>query len=383
MAPVPATLPDSAAVKVLPLISLACEAAAVTCPISPHAESSSAYLGPPSATNATALDSAHLDSDPLLAIAMTTASSIQRAPCINYYLAGKRRQNLYPPPSIENHPASPLLKTYAEIGCPASLGPDWPLDTIKSSIATVAHVSTLKPEATAFCQQELLEQAQRGFRMILPVDVGLLVFGDSICISRLTSVDQANINPRLTCNSSAAPDDFTPAVNTSTNKSTAFNAKKFGACLPRFLQNIWEADPSDGPVWISKWDIYDAFHRCLLRPADIGAFTYVVPPPPPTDISTLLCIDLVLPMGWVNYPDMFCAALETVAGIDNGYLLNPTLAFEIYPAIAGTYSLATSLTSSTARIQYVDVYIDNLNYTTEGNVGQHQRTSGITLRDME
>ena len=113
---------------------------------------------------------------------------------------------------------------------------------------------------------------------------------------------------------------------------------KFGACLPRFLPKIWEADPSDGPVWLSKWDISDAFHRYLLQLVDIGAFTYVVPPLP-TDILTLLCIDLVLPMGWVNRPDMLCAASETVADVANGYLLDPTSAFEIYPPTAGTYSL--------------------------------------------
>ena len=63
-----------------------------------------------------------------------------------------------------------------------------------------------------------------------------------------------------------------------------------------------------------------------MRPADIGAFTYIVPSLP-TDTATLLCIDLVLSMRWVKSPDMFCAASETVTDIANGYLLNPTPAF--------------------------------------------------------
>ena len=152
------------------------------------------------------------------------------------------------------------------------------MDTINAAIATVPHLSTLTLEATGFCRQELLERAQWGFSIILLVNVALLVFGDHICISCLASVDQANRKPRLICNSSAAPDDVTPAVNAYTDKYYAPNAMQFGAWIPCFLQNIWEADPSDGPVWLSKWDIYDAFHRCLLRPANIGAFTYVVPP---------------------------------------------------------------------------------------------------------
>ena len=114
-----------------------------------------------------------------------------------------------------------------------------------------------------------------------------MVFGNRIRISLLVSVDLANRKPRLVCNSFAAPGDVTPAVNASINKSTEPETMQFGACLTRFLQNIWKAEPSDGTVWLYKWDIYDAFHRCLLRPGDIGAFTYVVPPLP-TEIFTFL-----------------------------------------------------------------------------------------------
>ena len=157
---------------------------------------------------------------------------------------------------------------------------------------------------------------------------------------------------------------------------------QFGSCLPQFLQNIWEADPSDGPMWISKWDISDAFHRCLLRPADIDDFTYVVTPLP-TDISTLLCIDLVLPMGRVNSPDMLYAASETVSDVADGYLLDPTSSFEIYPPTAVTYSLDPSPPASAARLQYVDVYMEDLNCATQGDVGQLQRTYNLTLQAMK
>ena len=256
------------------------------------------------------------------------------------------------------------------------------MDTIKAAIATGPHVPTLIPDATAFCRQELLERLQRGFSIIFPVEMVLLVFGDRICISRLASVDQANIKPRLICNYSAAPDDVNPTVNMPTKESTSPNAMQFGTCLPRFLQKIWGDYSSDVPMWISKWDISDAFHRCLLRPADIGAFTYIVPPLP-SDISTLLCIDFVLPMGWVNSTYMFYVASETGVGVDNGYLLDPTLAFEIYPPTSGTYSLAALPTSSAARLHYVDVYMDDFNCDTQVDVGQQQRTSKLTLRALK
>ena len=133
----------------------------------------------------------------------------------------------------------PLIKEYEELGFPAHVGPAWLLTTVIATIATGPHVSTLTPEATAFYRQELLGQAQHGFSIVLPLDVALLVFGDRIRISRLAYVDQANRKPRLICNSLVAPDNVTPAINASTNKYFAPDAMQFGACLPRFMQNIW------------------------------------------------------------------------------------------------------------------------------------------------
>ena len=201
-APGPAALPASAAVAVGPLLSY------------------SSSFGPASAPTASALAPAHLDSYPLLAVAMATASAIQRSPCLNYFITVNQRPTLSPSSATANHPASTLLKKYTDLGFPAAVGPAWPLDTINSAIYTDPHASTLKPETTAFCQQELLERVQNGFSIILPVDVVMLMFGDHIRISRLESVVQANRKLCLICNYYAVPDDVTPAVNAYTEKST-------------------------------------------------------------------------------------------------------------------------------------------------------------------
>ena len=54
--------------------------------------------------------------------------------------------------------------------------------------------------------------------------------------------------------------------------------------------------------------------------------TFLQPPAVP-DTTILLCINLVLPMGWVNSPDMFCTASDRVTDMANGYILDPTSAF--------------------------------------------------------
>ena len=152
MAQAPATFPHSTVVAVSPLISPSSEAEAVLCPYSLCLESSSASLVPASALNAPAIAPARLDTYPLLAVARATASTIQRAPCIDSFLAGKQQSTLSPPPSTANHLAWPLLKKYAELGCSAVVGPAWTLITIIDAISNGPHASTLKPEATAFCR---------------------------------------------------------------------------------------------------------------------------------------------------------------------------------------------------------------------------------------
>ena len=114
----PAPLPASSAVAVRPLISPDSEAAAITYHASPCTESSSSSLGHASLTNALALAPDHLDPDLILAVAMTTASTIQHAPCINSFLEVKQRPTLPPLPATVNHPTLLMLKKYAELGCP-------------------------------------------------------------------------------------------------------------------------------------------------------------------------------------------------------------------------------------------------------------------------
>ena len=67
-----------------------------------------------------------------------------------------------------------------------------------------------------------------------------------------------------------------------------------------------------------------------MIPSDIVNLTYLVLPLL-ADPTVILCIDLVLPMGWVKLPDFFCSESKTVADNANGYALDPSSAFSVYP----------------------------------------------------
>ena len=151
---------------------------------------------------------------------------------------------------------------------------------------------------------------------------------------------------------------------------------QFGSYLPRLLQWIWEADPIDGPVFISKWDISDAFHGCHICPEDVGAFAYVVPPIP-SDQEPLLYIDLVLPMGWVNSLDLFYATSKTVIDLANIAFRSNLQISLTYPSTANLYHSSPSPTAGPDRLQYADMYMDDINCLTQGDNQQQRHLTEI------
>ena len=70
------------------------------------------------------------------------------------------------------------------------------------------------------------------------------------------------------------------------------------------------------------------------------------PPPPPFNTSCLLCIELVLPMGWVNSPEFFFSASKTVVDNTNAYMSDLTSTFTIYPPTAEAYHTSAAPTAS-------------------------------------
>ena len=117
---------------------------------------------------------------------------------------------------------------------------------------------------------------------------------------------QAHCRPRQILNLSAQPDSNTLSVNETTYREAASESLQFGWVLPCNLQAVWEADPIQGPVRVSKLDITDAYHRGIVKPVQVGAFAYVIPSAPWYK-GIYICIGLVLPMRWVDSPKFFYA----------------------------------------------------------------------------
>ena len=106
-------------------------------------------------------------------------------------------------------------------------------------------------------------------------------------------------------------------------------------------------------------------------------------PPLLVDPSVLICIDLVLPTGWVNSPDFFYSVSKTVANNANGYALDPASTFVVYPPTVGVYNTVNGATASANHIQYVDVYVDDLLCAAQEHPTQQQRISDLTIHALK
>ena len=80
-------------------------------------------------------------------------------------------------------------------------------------------------------------------------------------------VPQAQIRPRLILNLSEPPDKETPSVKITTDREIAPESMQFGRAFPHIIQAIWQADPEEGSVQVSKTDVTDAYHHNTLKPS--------------------------------------------------------------------------------------------------------------------
>ena len=107
------------------------------------------------------------------------------------------------------------------------------------------------------------------------------------------------------------PEFDTHSVNYTTDREAALELLQLERAFTRIIQAVWEADPVQVLVRVYKLDITDMYQRGIVNPLQVGAFAYVIPSVPGVIPSVtgeavcVICIDLVLPMGWVDSPIFF------------------------------------------------------------------------------
>ena len=88
-------------------------------------------------------------------------------------------------------------------------------------------------------------------------------------------------------------------------------------------------------------------------------------------------------MDWVNSPEFFCSASNTLTDNANAYALDPTSPLLIYLSTVEAYHTSAALTVSPNQLHYIDVYMDDMLCTDQGGTAQQQRFLDLTLKSLK
>jgi hypothetical protein len=220
-------------------------------------------------------------------------------------------------PSIVHihHPAHHYLNNIRLHGASVSLATDpWSDEQKQTAITRGSHPSTTLHRD--FLRDELADMINQRFWTILPFDMVQQL--PSLCLSPMGVVPQRDRRPRVII-------DYTFSdVNLHTIDNVPKESMQFGQTFFRLLHRIHHVNRSFGPVYLIRIDLADGFYRIPLQPKDIP--TLAVAFPHNDNEPPLVAFPLVLPMGWVNSPPIFCAFTETIAD-----LANRNLRFQAHP----------------------------------------------------
>ena len=104
--------------------------------------------------------------------------------------------------------------------------------------------------------------------------------------------------------------------------------------------------------------VTDAYHRGTVTPLQVGKFAGVVLSVPGYEVC-IICVDLVLPMGWVKSPKFFCAFLQTLTDVANA-LVDMKLPVPSYDAISGIPATRPGPPHTPESLAHIDFYMGDV-----------------------
>ena len=115
----------------------------------------------------------------------------------------------------------------------------------------------------------------------------------------------------------------------------------------------------------------DAYHGGTLWPSQVRVFVYVIPSAPDND-GFIICVDLVLTIGWVDSPNLLCSFLETLTDAANA-LFDTDLPVPAYGDISDLSSTGQVPPHTYRSLTHIDCYMDDIISAVQGVLEiQHQ-----------
>jgi hypothetical protein len=236
------------------------------------------------------------------------------------------------------HPAAPLLKEYADDGCPVNCGPDWSKDKIETLLEKGPHSSAKSKEAIKQLRQETLLKISNNYARVVKWGDIKNNLPPKLKLSPVAMIPHKSKKFRCILDLS-----FTlhkngqrySSVNETTKKLSKNEAMtQLGSSLQRIVATLAQNKSYTKPFKFTKLDIKDGFWRMAVNNDEAWNFCYVLPSLKP--INTINDIEIVVPnslqMGWCESPPLFCSGSETardvIEKLQKEYLQLPAHKFE-------------------------------------------------------
>ena len=242
----------------------------------------------------------------------------------------KKQKLMMPSGPALNHPAAPLLQTYADHGCPAGVEDSFTMEAMEAAIAYEAHPSATLPAAAKALRNETVEKIAQGYARLIPWELLKKSLPEHIRISPIAAIPHKSRLFRMILDLSFMfTVDGVPwaSVNDASNPQDPPPLQamtQLGQVLPRLIHALATSPEDQGPWVFIKFDIKDGFWRMIVPESEEYNFCYVLP-----RLSEDEPIQLVVPsslqMGWKFSPPYFCAATETARDVAEDLKTKPTL----------------------------------------------------------
>ena len=184
--------------------------------------------------------------------------------------------------------------------------PPWDTDHIATCAAQGPHPSTILH--CDFLHDKFADFIDAGFWVILPLEQ-IQSLQKDLQLSPMAIKVEHNHHPRVLV------DHTWFGMNDHTVPNLPHEVMQFGNTLPRLLWLIHHADPTEGPLFLSKFDVTNGFYCIFLATDDALKFTIMMPCY--DGEPQLAAIPLSLTMGWTKSPPTFSTASKMAADLAN------------------------------------------------------------------
>jgi hypothetical protein len=210
------------------------------------------------------------------------------------------------------HPAAPLLSRIRKSGIPV-ITTTTPWTTQQKDYAIVRGSHQSAKVKTIFLRDEMADMIDQKFWVVLPYDL--------ICSQQNLRISPMGVVPQTDRRDRPIVDYSYSQVNADTLPVAPAEAMQFGQAFDRIIHKLHHANPAYGTPYMIKIDLSDGFYRLPLSTSTLLRLAVAFPNLPGEPL--LVAIPLVLPMGWVASPPLFCALTETIADLANNRLTSP------------------------------------------------------------